>query len=418
MSVIAHNIADSFGIVTFSPSKTGALVKVPYFLTPQLFKDFSLSTLTSGFVAILVGYTSSAVIIFQAAASAGASTAEVTSWFFALGIGMGISTLGLTLYYRTPILTAWSTPGAALLVTSLNGVSLPEAIAAFMFSAILITLAGITGWFAKIMQYLPIPLANAMLAGVLFQFGLSIFESAQSELALVMLMLALYLVGKRYAPRYAILLVLAGGVIMAWAQGLMTINQLEWQIAQPVFTMPSFSLSALISVGIPLFIVTMASQNMPGIATIRAAGYEPPLSPLITWTGLTTLVLAPFGAYALNLAAITAAICMSEDAHPDKKRRYTAAVAAGFFYLLTGLLAGSVALLLASFPKELVLALAGLALLSTIGNSLSTALQDQSHREAALITFLVTASGMTLFSVGSAFWGLIAGYVAWRAFKA
>lgn len=380
----------------------------------SLLKDFSLSSITAGFVAVLVGYTSSAVIIFQAAAAAGASTAEVASWFFALGIGMAITTIGLSLRYQAPILTAWSTPGAALLVTSLPGVSMPEAVCAFMFSALLITLSGVTGWFERLMKYIPQSLAAAMLAGVLLQFGLSIFTSMQTELLLVCAMFAAYLIGKRLFPRYAILSVLLLGILLAGLRGMLDFNGFEWQLTQPVLTLPVFSLTAIISIGIPLFIVTMASQNMPGIAVIRASGYQTPLSPLISWTGVATLLLAPLGAFALNLAAITAAICMSEEAHPDRDKRYTAALAAGFFYLLTGLMASSVAALMFAFPAELVLSLAGLALLATIGNSLAVAVKEESAREAALITFLITASGMTLFGVGSAFWGLVAGFIAWN----
>lgn len=380
----------------------------------HLIKDFSLSSITAGFVAVLVGFTSSAVIIFQAAAAAGASQAEVTSWFFALGIGMGLSTLGLTLCYRAPILTAWSTPGAALLVTSLPGFSMAEAIGAFMFSALLMIIFGVTGLFERMMKYLPQELATAMLAGVLLQFGLAAFSSAEEQLLLVLGMFALYLLGKRWLPRYAILLVLAGGTLIAALSGLLQLENVRWQLATPVFTLPSFSLTAFIGVGIPLFIVTMASQNMPGIAVIRASGYSTPLSPLISWTGVTTLLLAPLGAFALNLAAITAAICMSEEAHPDKQRRYTAAIAASIFYIISGLLAATVATLLFAFPQALVLTLAGLALLSTIGNSLSVAVGNPDTREAALITFLATASGMTLFGIGSAFWGLLAGMLAWH----
>lgn len=380
----------------------------------HLIKDFSLSSITAGFVAVLVGFTSSAVIIFQAAAAAGASQAEVTSWFFALGIGMGLSTLGLTLCYRAPILTAWSTPGAALLVTSLPGFSMAEAIGAFMFSALLMIIFGITGLFERLMKYLPQELATAMLAGVLLQFGLAAFSSAEEQLLLVLGMFVLYLLAKRWIPRYAILLVLAGGTLIAALSGLLQLENVRWQLATPVFTLPSFSLTALIGVGIPLFIVTMASQNMPGIAVIRASGYPTPLSPLISWTGVTTLLLAPLGAFALNLAAITAAICMSEEAHPDKQRRYTAAIAASIFYIISGLLAATVATLLFAFPQALVLTLAGLALLSTIGNSLSVAVGNADTREAALITFLATASGMTLFGIGSAFWGLFAGMLAWH----
>lgn len=376
-------------------------------------KDVSVSALVSGFVAVLVGYTSSAVIIFQAVASAGGGPEIVTSWFLALGLGMGITTIGLTLRFRAPVLTAWSTPGAALLVTSMADFSYAAAIGAFLFSACLITLVGVTGWFERLMSRIPQAIAAAMLAGVLLQFGLGVFQAMEQEWVLVALLFVVYLVAKRSQPRYAIPLVLLIGMAAAWAMGLLSFATVEWELAKPVFTMPEWSLGALISIGVPLFIVTMASQNMPGVAAMRASGYQTPISPTITWTGITTLLLAPFGAFALNLAAISAAICMSEETHPDRNRRYVATLSAGFFYVLTGLLASTMAALFYAFPEALVLAIAGLALLATIGNSLAAALGEEPAREAALITFLVTASGVTLFSVGAAFWGLVAGLAAW-----
>jgi benzoate membrane transport protein len=382
-----------------------------------MLKDFSLTSLTAGFVAVLVGFTSSAVIVFHAAASAGTTPVEAASWLGALGIGMGLTTIGLSLYYRIPVLTAWSTPGAALLITSLPGVPLPEAIGAFVFSAVLITASGATGWFERIMNRIPMSIAAAMLAGVLLRFGMDVFVSMKSEFALVSSMFFAYLVCKRMIPRYAIVIVLAVGVALAWAQGLLQMDPIELGVTQWVFTMPSFSPGTLIGVGIPLFVVTMASQNIPGIAVMKASGYEPPVSASIGWTGAATLVLAPFGGYALNLAAITAAICMGREAHEDSARRYMAAVSAGVFYLLTGVFAATVVSVFAAFPKELVLAIAGLALLSTIGGSLYTAMEREQQREPALITFLVTASGVSLFGIGSAFWGLIAGALALIAFK-
>ncbi|MFY0664376.1 MAG: benzoate/H(+) symporter BenE family transporter [Natronospirillum sp.] len=380
---------------------------------PLRLKDVSVSSLVAGFVAVLVGYTSSAVIIFQAVNNSGGGPEIVTSWFLALGVGMGITTIGLTLRARSPVLTAWSTPGAALLVSSIADFSYAEAIGAFLFSACLITLVGITGWFERIMSRIPQAIASAMLAGVLLPFGLGVFQAMESAWVLVVAVFVLYLFAKRWLPRYAIPLVLVVGMVMARSMGLLSFESVQWQLAQPVFTVPEWSLGAIVSIGVPLFMVTMASQNMPGVATIRASGYQTPISPTITWTGIATLILAPFGAFALNLAAITAAICMSEEAHPDKSRRYVATLSAGFFYLLTGLLASTMAALFYAFPEALVLAIAGLALLATIGNSLEAALREEPAREAALITFLVTASGVTLFSIGAAFWGLVAGLAAW-----
>ncbi|WP_286240041.1 benzoate/H(+) symporter BenE family transporter [Neptuniibacter halophilus] len=370
---------------------------------------FNLSHLSAGFVAVLVGYTSSAVIIFQAAAAAGASAEEISSWLWALGIGMGLTSAGLSLYFRTPILTAWSTPGAALLVTGLSGVSLAEAIGIFIFSSALIALCGAAGWFDRLMRHVPASLAGAMLAGVLLPFGMALFTSMQTQGWLVGAMLASYLVLKRVLPRYCIPLVLLIGMMVAFAQGLLSFAGLAWQASVPVWTTPAFSWHSLMGVGVPLFIVTMASQNVPGVAVLRANGYQTPVSPLITSTGVTGVLLAPFGGFSFNLAAITAAICMGKEAGHDPQQRYFASVWAGLFYLLTGLFGATVAALFAAFPPALIMAIAGLALLGTIGNSLAAALNEPGEREAALITFLVTASGVELLGVGSALWGLLFG---------
>ena len=371
------------------------------------------SHLSAGLIAVLVGFTSSAVIIFQAAAAAGADAAQVSSWLWALCLGCGLTSIGLSLRYRAPVLTAWSTPGAALLAGSLGGLSMAEAVGAFLFSAALITLSGVTGLFARIMQRIPQALAAAMLAGVLLRFGLELFGAVEQQALLVGSLFVAYLLGKRLLPRYAILLVLLLGIGLAWQLDLLHWQRVELALATPQFTAPEFSWAALIGVGIPLFVVTMASQNLPGVAVLRTSGYtQVPVSPLIGWTGLASLLLAPFGGFAINLAAITAAICAGPEAGHEPQRRYWAAVCAGVFYLLIGLFGASVTSLFAAFPQALILAIAGLALLVTLSNSLAGALQDVRQREPALITFLVTASGLSLLGVGAAFWGLVAGALA------
>ena len=371
-----------------------------------------LSTVVAGFVAVLVGFTSSVVIVFQAAAALGATPAQTASWIWALGLGMGLTSLGLSVWYRQPVLTAWSTPGAALLVTAGAGVPMAEAVGAFMVCAVLITLAGATGWFARVMDRIPQALAAALLAGVLARFAFDAFASMQREFVLVALMFLTFLCGRRWWPRYAVPSVLLVGMAVAAARGQLQFGSVQWALTVPVFTAPSFSLASTIGIALPLFVVTMASQNLPGVAAQRAAGFDTPVSPVITTTGLATLVLAPFGAYALNLAAITAAICMGREAHEDPSRRWLASAAAGVFYIVVGLMGGAVVGLIAAFPKELVLAVAGLALLGTIGSGLAVAMKDDNQREAALITFVVTASGLTLWGVGAAFWGVVAGALA------
>ena len=373
--------------------------------------SLSVSALVAGFVAVLVGFTSSVVIVFQAAAAFGATPVQTASWIWALGLGMGLTSLGLSLRYRQPVLTAWSTPGAALLATAGVGFPMAEGVGAFMLCALLITAAGATGWFARVMDRIPVSLASALLAGVLARFAFDGFAALQREKLLVGTMLVAYLLGRRWWPRYAVPGVLAAGMAVAAWQGQLHWGAVQWQLAMPVFTMPQFSLAAAVGIALPLFVVTMASQNLPGVAAQRAAGYDTPVSPVLTTTGLATLVLAPFGGYALNLAAITAAICMGREAHEDPARRWTASAAAGVIYIVVGLLGGAVVGLIAAFPKELVLAVAGLALLGTIGSGLAAAMKDEGQREAALITFVVTASGLTLWGVGAAFWGVVAGAV-------
>jgi benzoate membrane transport protein len=373
---------------------------------------FHPPALAAGLASVLIGYSSSAVIIFQAARAAGASAEQIGSWMMALGIGMGLTTFGLSWRYKMPIITAWSTPGAALLATSLEGISMSAAIGAFVFSAILITLSGITGWFERIIDRIPLALAAAMLSGILFQFGVDAFLSLQSRFGLVLTMFVVYLVAKKLIPRYTILLVLIVGLLWCQLDGLLDFSDFALAVNAPQLVTPSFSLNALIGIGIPLYVVTMVSQNIPGIAVLRTAGYRAPISPIISWTGITTLLLAPFGGFAINLAAITAAICTGPEAHTDASKRYVAGLSTGVFYLLLGIFGGAIAALFAAFPVEFVVALAGLALLSTIANSLYTAVSDDASREAAVITFVVTASGISLFGIGAAFWGLVAGGVA------
>lgn len=380
----------------------------------SFFKDLSLSTFTAGFVSVLVGFTSSVAIVFQAAQAFQATPAQISSWMWALGLGMGLCSLIPSLWLRKPVMVAWSTPGAAVLATAgmAGGFSMAEAIGAFMVCAALITVTGVTGWFERVMNRIPMEIATALLAGVLARFGLQAFAAAETALPLVLVMLACYLLARRLWSRYAVVITLAVGITCAVAQGRMEWSAVQLALAMPVFTAPEFSAAALVSLALPLFVVTMASQNLPGVAVMRATGYQLPVSHLITMTGLVTLVLAPFGAFAMNFSAITAAICMGPEAHEDRSRRYTAAATCGLLYTGIGVFGAVVTGLLSAFPKELVVAIAGLALLGTIGSGLSTALRSDVHREAALITFLVTLSGVTVAGVGSAFWGVAAGSVA------
>jgi benzoate membrane transport protein len=382
----------------------------------HFFKDLHASAFTAGFVAVLVGFTASVTIVFQAAQAFNATPAQISSWMWALGMGMGWCTLLPSLWLKKPVMVAWSTPGAAVLATAgvAGSFSMAEAVGAFMVSATLITLCGLTGWFEKLMKRMPVAITSALLAGVLARFGLQGFVAAQTALPLVLIMLGMYLLSRRLMPRYAVVITLLAGIAYAGLEGTLAWSTVSFTFALPVFVMPQFTLAAVVSLAIPLFLVTMASQNLPGVAAIRVSGYEGqiPVSKVITLTGLATLLLAPFGGFAFNLSAITAAMVMGKEAHPDPDKRYTAAVSCGLIYLVIGMFGAAVTSLLAAFPKELVAAIAGLALLGTIGAGLVAAVKDESHREAALITFLVTLSNVVIAGIGSAFWGVVAGALA------
>lgn len=377
----------------------------------MFWRDFSVSTGVAGFVAVLVGFTSSAAIVFAAAQALGATPAQTVSWIWALGLGMGITSLGLSLWYRQPVLTAWSTPGAAVLAVT-QGVGLAEATGAFMVCALLIMAVGYSGWFERLMSQIPLALASALLAGVLARFALDAVGAVVHAPLLVMAMTGAYVLGRRGWPRWSVPVVLLVGMAVAAGQGQLNVSQVDWAWATPVWVNPAWSWAAMVSVALPLFVVTMASQNLPGVAAQRASGYDIPVSPVVGTTGLASFLLAPFGGYALNLAAITAAICMGKEAHPDPARRYTASVSAGVLYIALGLAGGTIVSLLAAFPRALVLAVAGLALLGTMASAVSVAVKDEQHREAAVLTFLVTLSGVTLAGVGSAFWGVVVGGLA------
>ncbi|WP_282603157.1 benzoate/H(+) symporter BenE family transporter [Paracoccus sp. PARArs4] len=371
---------------------------------------FKLSHVVAGFIAVLVGYTSSVAIIFQAIDRLGATEAQANSWMLVLGVGMGLSTLLLSVTSRMPVLTAWSTPGAALIALG-TGATLPEATGAFLFCAVLLIVTGLGGWFDRLARLVPDSLANAMLAGILFSFGIKIFDGISSNPVLVGIMVATYLAMRRYAPRYAIAVVFLAGLTHVAVTGGFADAALPLSLARPSFVMPEFQPAVLIGLGLPLYLVTMSSQNMPGVATLRADGFEPRIGRAITVTGVFSLLLAPFGGYAFNLAAITAAICTGPDADEDPRTRWKAGVFTGIFYVIVGLMGAAVIGLFLVLPQALVLTIAALALLGSIGNSLSAALTDKTDREAALVTFMATASGFGLMGIGAPFWALLFGLI-------
>ncbi|MEZ9999728.1 benzoate/H(+) symporter BenE family transporter [Vibrio lentus] len=367
------------------------------------------SHVSTGFIAVFIGYASAAAIIFQAAMSAGATEEQVASWFWALGIGMGATTILLSLYYKKPVVTAWSTPGAALLITSLEGLTMNQAVAVFFFSSLLITLVGLAGIFEKVLKQIPTSIASAMLAGILLQFGMGLFTSLMEEVQIVAVMLAVFILAKARLGNLLIPSIFVIALMMCVGFGKLDVSQVTMGLTTPVFITPDFEFFSLVSVGIPLFIVTMASQNLPGFAVLKANGYQVDSSKIITTTGVTGLLLAPLGGFAYNLAAITGAICMGPNADDNPKTRYMAGISMGVFYLLAGVMGMSFVSLFSAVPSAVVIAVAGLAVMPTLMNCLAVSMADNHYREPALFTFLFTASGTNLLGIGSAFWGLCIG---------
>jgi benzoate membrane transport protein len=376
----------------------------------RVFRDFSISTITAGFVAALVGLTASIAIVFKAAQVLGADDAMLASWMLAIFVGVGVMTIVPSLYLRMPVMIAYSVPAAAVVATLKPGdYSMAEGVGAFIVSALMIGFFGFTGLFEKLMDRIPPSLASALLAGVLTRFAISGFAGASTAPWMVVITTLTYVLVRQFAPRYAVVAVLVAGIVVAAVSNTLKVDELRFSVAKPVFTGPTFTLSALIGIAIPVFIVTMAGQNMPGVAVIRNAKYDMPVSKIIGMSGVGTAVLAPFGAYQLNLSAITSGICMDPSSHEDPARRYTAALANGSVYLIVGIFGTSIIGALKAFPTEFVQIIAALALLPTIGINIAAATADESRREAALITFLVTLSGVTVAKIASPFWGTVAG---------
>jgi benzoate membrane transport protein len=370
-----------------------------------------ISATVAGLVAVVIGFASSVALIYQTVINLGGDAGLASSWILTLGLSMGITSIALSYYYRVPILIAWSTPGAALLIANTQNFNLNEAIAGFMFSALLIFLCGITGWFEKLINKLPFQLASAMLGGILVNFGIDVFNQMNEAPLLVIVMLFSYLICRQLMPKFTMLFVLIISVVFAWQLELMTFTAFSWQLSEFSYVSPEFNLSAILGIGIPLFLVTMAAQNLPGIAVLKAHNYKAPVSSILSVTGFVNMLAAPFGAYAINLAAITAAICMTKDVDKDPKKRYWAAISGGGFYILMAISAGYLMQAFASLPNALIYSLAGMALFTTITSSIQQALYDDKMSEAAIITFLVTASNLSLWNINSVLWGLIAGSI-------
>ena len=381
-------------------------------LRQTLKEDWSLSASVAGFLAVLIAYAGPLVIFFQAAQAAQVSEAMMASWIWGISIGAAIPGIYLSIKYKTPVIGGWSAPGTALLVTLFPQMSINEAVAAYLISAIVIFLVGITGYFDKILRWIPNGIAAGMMAGILFQFGLDLFVATDTMPIIVFSMLACYLFAKRFSPRYTMIWVLLCGVILSVLFGKMNAVELNLVITAPQFIVPEWSWNSTFNLAIPLILVSLTGQFLPGMAILRLSGYDTPAKPIVSTFSLASLAVACVGGITITLGAITAALCTGRDAHKLKEKRYIAGIANGVFYLLGGLFAGSIVTVFSLLPKELIAALAGLALIGAISANIHIAMKDDSQRDSALITFLATASGMQFLGLSSVFWGVLIGIIA------
>ena len=374
--------------------------------------DWSLSATVAGFLAVLISYSGPLIIFFQAAQKANVEPSMMISWIWGISIGAAIAGIFLSIKYKTPVITAWSAPGTALLVTLFPNISLNEAVAAYITAAVVILIIGISGYFDKLLKWIPQSIAAAMMAGILFQFGLGLFTATDSMPLIVFGMLLVFLISKRISPRYSMIWVLVAGIILSLLMGTMNPVDVDFSLAIPQWISPEWTLNSMLNLAIPLILVSLSGQFLPGMAIMKLSGYDTPAKPIITVTSIASLAVACVGGITIVLASITAALCMGKDAHELKEKRYIAGIANGLFYILGGLFAGSIVMLFSLLPKELVAALAGLALLGAIGLNITTAMKDEGQRDASLITFLATASGMHFLGLSSVFWGICIGVLA------
>ncbi|MFB9947487.1 benzoate/H(+) symporter BenE family transporter [Rhizobium puerariae] len=385
---------------------------MPPVISPIRLSDLTHPTI-AGLISVIVNYGGTFILVFQAAKVAGLSPELTASWVWSVSIGVGVTGLFLSWRYREPIITAWSTPAAAFLVTALATTPYAEAVGAYMISAVAFVILGLSGYFEKVIRLIPPGIASGLLAGILLQFGIGAFGGASADPLLVGLLVIAYVVLKRLSARYAVVGILLLGLVFLLLQGRVELSELRLEFAIPVFTVPEFSLNALLSVALPLFLITLTGQYMPGMLVLRNDGFRTSANPILTVTGLGSLVMAPFGSHAFNLAAITAAIATGREAHEDRRKRWIAGIAAGCFYVLVGVFGVTLAAVFMAFPATFITTLAGLALLGTIGGSLAGAMADPSSREASLITFLASAANINLLGIGGAYWGLVIGLVAY-----
>lgn len=370
---------------------------------------------SAALTAVVVGFASTILLIMEAARAVGATPAEQASWAMALCAGMAVTSLFLSWHYRIPMITAWSTPGAALIATSAGGISYSDALGAFVVAGLLMCLAALISPLARLIERIPGSVASAMLGGVLLIYCLRVPGVAVAMPSIVILLVIAYFALRLLVPLFAVPVIVAAGVAAALTTGSFSESCCTFGVTVPVWTTPHFDLTTVLSLGIPLFLVTMASQNLPGFAVIKSAGYQPPVVGSLWTTGIGSVLLAPFGSHAINLAAITASIVTGPDCHPDPQKRWLMAWPYFVLYLVIALMAASFVEVLGALPAPLITTIAGLALFGPLMGSVIAMLKEPRDVEAALLTFLVTASGVSIAGVGSAFWGLACGLILYGA---
>lgn len=361
----------------------------------------------SAFVAAIVGFGGTLALIIAAADAVGATQEQTASWVTAICLATAAGTLFLSWRYKMPIITAWSTPGAALVAASV-GFTMAETVGAFIVAALLLIVTGLFRPLTRLISRIPTSVASGMLAGIVATFVMGAAQSATADPWLILPLIAAFFIVRLFSPAMSVLLVLVGGGVAAWLSG--RVGALPTpEMSTLVWTTPQFSAGAVFGLAVPLYLVTMASQNLSGLAVLRASGYQPPAGPLIAVTGLFSLFSAPFNALTTNLAAISAAICTGPDAHPDPEKRWLTGPFYALAYLVFAFFGASLVAIFAVLPSYLIMLVAGLGLLAPLANALAIAMTDVSGRTAATVAFAVTASGVVVAGIGSAFWGLLAG---------
>lgn len=367
---------------------------------------------SSALIAVLVGFGGTVALVVQAMRTLGASVEQTGSAVTALCLGIGLTGVALSFRMRIPIVLAWSTPSAALLAATTLKLTWAESVGVFLAAGLLMTILGLVPLAGRLAERIPASIASAMLAGVLLPFCLGLFRLGAVDPLLVAVLVLVFLVARQRVPLYALLLVLVAGVVLTLARGQVTALPAGATFGSLLPTAPVFNLQAIVSVALPLFLVTLVSQNLPGLAVLRTAGYQPKAPALLVSTGVASLVAAPFGAHAVNLAAITAAICTSEEAHRDRNQRWIVGVLYGSFYLVLAIFSPALVRLFLALPPAVIAVLTGLALIPALVAALEAMLVTKENRDAAIVTFLATGSGLALSGLGSAFWGLVAGFAA------